>query len=544
MTQTAASLLVRCLEINGFRRAFGVPGESYLDLLDALRDSAIDYITCRHEGGAAMAACAHGQLTGLPGLCMVTRGPGATNASAGLHAARQGGVPMLLLIGQVPRTERHRNSFQEIEYGRALSGELTKWVAEIHDAARIPEYIARAVRTARAGNPGPVALVLPEDLLADLVEGAPVAAAEPTGARLPGECAEAIGEELARAERPFLILGGSGWNEEAADAVGSFARANQVPVGFSFRAQDCLDNEHECVAGPFGIGGDPELGQRLRDAELVILNGARVGDDTGSLDAALGGRDSNPRLVHLHPDAEEPGRVLPPQVAAVVAPARAALGLAELRTPVPDARRRWREAWRAAYVAASTPRKHPHWYLSQVVGVLQEMLPPDAVICNGAGNAAVWIHRYYRYRQPGTALAPVSGSMGYDLPAALAAALERPAAPVIAWAGDGSFQMTCQELATAAQTGAKLTVIVVDNGMLATIRMHQERRFPGRVSGTDIASPDFAGLARSLGAFAARADDLAAFRKALGQCLASDGPSLIHLPVDPKVLAPGVVLDG
>ena len=543
MPQTAAQLLVRCLEANGFRRAFGVPGESYLDLLDALYDSPIEYVVCRHEGGAAMAACAHGQLTGFPGLCMVTRGPGATNASSGLHIARQGGVPMLMLVGQVPRHERHRESFQELDYTRSLDG-LSKWTAEISDPDRIPEYCARAVRTACAGRPGPVVLVLPEDMLADTAHTEPVACTAPVPAPLPPDCGRGIEALLKKSERPFLVLGGIGWTAEASAATAAFAEANQVPVGFSFRAHDCLDNHHECAVGPIGIGGCPELGEYLGEADLVILNGARAGDDTGYIDAALRHPNPNRKLVHLHPDSEEPGRVFPPDLAAIVTPVQAALGLAHLRTEASAARRAWRESCRAAYERFSTICNDPDWYLSQIVSALEQSLPANAVICNGAGNFAAWLHRFYRFRQPGTALGPVSGSMGYDLPAGIAASLEHPGTPVIAWAGDGSFLMTCQELATAVQTGAKLTVIVIDNGLYGTIRMHQEKRFPGRVSGTEITNPDFAALAASFGMHAERADTVEAFQSALERCLAADGPSLIHLPVDPRVLAPGLVVAG
>ena len=542
MAQTAAKLLVRCLEVNGFSRAFGVPGESFLGLLDALYDSRISFITCRHEGAAAMAAAAHGQLTASPGLCIVTRGPGATNASAGLHLARQGGLPMLLLIGQVPRAERGRESFQEIDYGRML-GELTKWTAEIHDAARIPEITARAVTLARTGRPGPVALALPEDLFQDLLDAAPVRAVDPAPPCVPQSVIARLSELLEASRRPFLILGGIGWNQAASDAIGAFAQSNQVPVAFSFRAQDCLANEHECVAGPIGIGGDPKLAERVREADLVVVLGARIGDGANPFGAALEETDRKCRLVLFHPDPDEPGRVVVPDLSCAAAPADAALQIADIHTPVPPERRAWRKECRAGYLAFSSPEPGPGKCLAGIVRELRSQLPADAVLCNGAGNFAGWLHRYYRYGSPGTTIGPVSGSMGYDLPAALAAALERPDAPVVAWAGDGSFLMTGQELATAVRYNAKLTVIVIDNGQYGTIRMHQELQFPGRVSGTQITNPDFAAFARSFGAHGETARDLETFREALRRCLALDGPSLIHLPVDPKVLAPSVVLD-
>ena len=542
MSATAAQLLVNCLEANGYRRAFGVPGESYLDLLDALYDAPfLRYITCRHEGGAAMAACAHGQLTGFPGLCMVTRGPGATNASAGLHVARQGGVPMLLLVGQVPRGERHRQSFQELDYARALP-ELCKWTIEITDADRIPEFVARATHVSMSGLAGPVALILPEDMLADSVTAEPIAAANPAPGTLAPETIERIHDLLADSARPFLVLGGIGWNQRTSESIAEFAAQNQIPTGFSFRAHDCLDNRNECVVGPLGIGGSQDVACHLAEADLVILCGPRLGDDTGYLDGAIRASRKRLKLVHLHPDPDEPGRVFVPDVAATISPGQAAASLAPIRGPVSDARREWRAACRATYERVVAVRDGPDWYLSQIVHALRRLLPDDAILCNGAGNTVGWLHRFFQHHQTGTALGPVSGSMGYDLPAALAAALERPTTPVVAWCGDGSFLMTCQELSTAHQFGARFVAIVVDNGLFGTIRMHQEKRFPGRISGTVIHRPDFVGLAHSLGAHAERAEDLAQFETALGSCLAHEGPSLIHLPVDPDILAPGLVV--
>lgn len=541
MTQRAADLLVACLEANGFRRAFGVPGESYLDLLDALVDSRIDFIACRHEGGAAMAAAAHGQFTGEPGLCMVTRGPGATNASAGLHLAMQGGLPMLLLIGQIPRGERHRATFQEIDYERML-GEVCKWTAEIDIPERIPEYIARAASVARTDPAGPVALALPEDMLGEPATGSPASSRRIAPVGLTAASLDSLRALLAEAARPLLILGGIGWNPEASAAIGQFAESGQIPVFFGFRAQDCLDNEHPCASGPMGIGGDPRMRERLLESDLVIALGVRLFAGTIPGEDALLAGSSARRIVHFHPDPLELGRVLQPDLAQAVNPALAATQLGPVRVPMPASRANWRRQCREAYKAWSRPTADAAGYLGRVIAELDRQVSPDTVICNGAGNFAGWLHRYHRYRQPGTSIGPVSGSMGYDLPAALAVALERPDRQVVAWAGDGSFLMTGQELATAAQYRARILVIVCDNGLFGTIRMHQERAFPGRVSGTEIVNPDFAALARSYGAHAERADDLDSFRDALARGLASKGPSLIHLPLDPRVLTPDMVL--
>ena len=543
MSQTAAQLLVRCLEVNGFQRGFGVPGESYLDLLDALYDSPIKFITCRHEGGAAMAACAHGQLTAQPGLAMVTRGPGVTNASSGLHAARQGGVAMLLLAGQIAREERHRLSFQEMEYAN-IPNDLVKWSAEISSPDRIPEYIARAMHVMRSGYPGPVLLALPEDMLGDPVKTAPIRACSPSPAKMSPDCSRRIRDVLAKSERPFLLLGGTGWTDEASAAIAHFAKVNQVPVGFSFRAQDCLDNDHQCACGPLGIGGNADFTPHLEQADLIILNGCRAGNDIGIIDRVLHKPNPQRTLVHLHPDPEEPGRVFQPDIAAILAPADAAEALGEIDVGATAARAKWRQACRSIYEEFSALRNDPDWYLSAIVAAMREVLPPNAILCNGAGNANGWLHRFFRYHQPGTALGPVSGSMGYDVPAALAASLENPGTPVISWSGDGTFLMTCQELATALQFGAVFTVVVIDNGLLGTIRMHQEVKFPGRVSGTEIQNPDFVALAESFGAYAERADSVEIFQAALERCLASRKPSLIHLPVDPRVLAPGMLAAG
>ena len=540
-TTTGARLLVACLRRNGVARAYGVPGESYLDLLDALIDSGITYITCRQEGGAAMAAAAHGQLTGEPGVCMVTRGPGATNASAGLHIARQGGLPMLLLIGQVPRRERGRDVFQEIDYRRMFSG-VSKWTEEVDDASRIPEFLARAFTVARTGVPGPVVLALPEDMLADRVRGKPLLAARPSPIHPPAPEVEAVRDRLLDASRPVLLVGGTGWDLAGTAALGRVAGELPAPVAFSFRAQDLLDNTHPAAIGPIGLGGNRELAGPLSEADLLLVLGARLGTGTSVVEDALTGRPAGRELVHVHPDPDELGRVVIPDRAIRADPSAFLRALAAGRLASSPARSEWRQRCRAIHEDFATPRPGAAGDIGRLVQVLGETLPADAILTNCAGNFPAWLHRYHRYRGPGTGLAPVAGAMGYGLPAALAAALQCPHRRVVAWVGDGSLMMTGQELATAVQYRARLTVIVGDNHSLATIRMHQERRFPGRVIATELHQPEFVAWARSFGAWAERADDPESFRAALSRCLGREGPSLIHLPIDPRVLSPEMVL--
>jgi len=541
--RTAAQLLVRCLRENGIRRAWGVPGESFLDILDAMPGSGVDFVTCRHEGGAAMAAAAHGQLTGEVGLCMVTRGPGATNASVGLHAARQGGLPMLLLIGQVPRCQRSRMSFQEIDCRRAFSA-LVKWADEIDDADRIPEFVARAVTVARSGTPGPVVLALPEDMLADVAKSAPRIAPR-IHAAAPAAASETA-RILRRSGRPLILAGGSAWGAAASCGLGKFAQEICAPVAFAFRAQDILDNDHPSVVGPAGLGGDRMLADCLQEADVLLLLGARIGSGTSVVEEELLEPPPGQVRIQVHPDPDELARAGAPDLA-VQADARAfAEDLGRLPPEGTDSEEReaWRRRWRKRYEAFSRPVEGASGYLGEVVLALRERLSDTAIVTNCAGNFAIWLHRHFRYRGPGTGLAPVAGIMGFGLPAALAAAMAHPDRQVVAWMGDGSMMMNGQELATAVQVGARFTVIVGDNGSLATIRMHQERRFPGRPVGTDIRPPDFVAWARSFGAHAERADDLESFRSALDRCLACEGPSLLHLPMDPRVLAPGLVLAG
>ena len=540
--RTGGRVLVDQLAIHGVERVFCVPGESYLAALDALNDTPeIALTVCRQEGGAAMMADAHAKLTGRPGVCFVTRGPGACNASSGVHVAFQDSTPMVLLIGQVGRAMRDREAFQEIDF-RHMYGELAKWVAQVDDPARLPEYLSRAFHTAQQGRPGPVVLALPEDVLSEDVDTPDARPARPAVARPgAGEMAE-LRDRLARAERPLAILGGGGWSAEAKADFEAFAHASDLPVACAFRCQDYFDNTHPCYAGDIGLGVNPALARRVREADLLLVVGARMGEATSSGYALLDVPTPSQDLVHVHPGAEELGRVYQPTLAiqaATPAFAAAARALDPVGAP-PYAG--VREAARQDYLAWTTPPAAKVFTgtvdMAQAIADLRERLPAGAVICNGAGNYAAWVHRYYRYRGYRTQLAPTSGSMGYGLPAAVAAKLAAPERPVIAFAGDGCFQMTGQELGTAVQYGAAIVVIVVNNNSYGTIRMHQERHYPHRVIGTDLRNPDFAALARAYGAHGELVSDQAGFAPAVERALAAGAPALIEVRTDLEQISP------
>ena len=538
-------ILVDALVAQGADHAFCVPGESFLAVLDAFHDSpGIALTVCRQEGGACMMADAYGKQTGRPGLCFVTRGPGATNASPGLHIAFQDSTPLILFVGQVGRSMLDREAFQEVDY-RRLFGQLAKWVAEIDDARRIPEYVARAYATAMSGRPGPVVLALPEDMLRERVEAPPAPRARPAVTRPGGPELEELGERLFRAERPFAILGGSRWSPAGVAAFQRFAEAWDLPVGCSFRRQDRFDNGHDCYAGDVGIGLNPALARRLAESDLILLVGGRMGEIASGGYKLFDIPTPKQPLVHVHAAAEELGRVYHPTLAIHASPDAFAQAVAELRPPNGLARGDWRKGARQDYLAWSTPPAvNTRLDLGQVVRTLEERLGPDAVFCNGAGNYTTWVHRFHRYRGLGTQLAPTSGSMGYGTPAAVAAKRIQPDRPVVAFAGDGCFLMNGQELATAVQYGAAILVIVVNNAMYGTIRMHQERHYPGRVSATDLVNPDFAQLARAYGAFGEVVEETAGFAPALEQALASGGPALLELRIDPEMITPTATLSG
>jgi len=549
-TRPAGHALVEALIAQGVHIAFGVPGESYLAVLDGFhqhRDS-IRFIGCRQEGGAAFMADAQGKLSGRPGICFVTRGPGATNASIGLHTAFQDSTPMVLFVGQVASDQRDREAFQEVDY-RQMFGPgtlgMAKWVGEVQDADRLPEYVARAFHTALQGRPGPVVLSLPEDMLTTMTTApalprAVAALAWPA----PGALRD-LRSMLLAAQRPLLIAGGSGWDAEAANALQRFAENWQLPVGCGFRFQDTFDNRHALYAGDVGIGINPKLGARVREADLIIALGVRLGEMTTGGYTLLDVPRPKQKLVHVHAGPEELGRVYAADLLLQSSMACAAKALETLAAPTTVPWAEWAAAAHADYEANHAAPAVEPMDLAVVMKTVQRLAPADAVYTNGAGNYSGWLHRYVRYfglqHHGRTQLAPTSGAMGYGVPAAVAAALLYPQRTVINVAGDGDFLMTGQELATATGYGAgrgagRLVSIVVDNGSYGTIRMHQEREYPGRVSGSDLFNPDFAALARAYGWHAHRVDATAAFEPAFAAAMAADGPTLIHLKLDTDVI--------
>jgi acetolactate synthase I/II/III large subunit len=540
VSRSGGQVLVDQLARHGADLAFGVPGESYIDVLDALRDSPIRYVTCRHEGGAANMAEAYGKLTGRPGLCLVTRGPGATQASVGVHTAFQDGTPLILLVGQIPREDAEREAFQEIDY-RLMFGSLAKWVAQVDRAERIPELVARAYRTATSGRPGPVVLALPEDVLASHVDVEDASAYAPAQAAPGSVELETMRGLLEGAERPLAIVGGQPWSEDAGAALARWCEGSHLPLAAAWRCQDYVDNTSPCYAGHLALGADPRLRARLRDADVLLVVGARLGDIETSGYETIAPPGVGRTLIHVHPDPNELGRVYEPALGIVASGPNFARALGELRRldrPNGDA-----DAAHAEYLETLVPRPLPGAVdLAGVMAALMERLAPDAILASGAGNFTVWAHRFYVFRRYRTQLAPLSGAMGYGVPAAIAAKLVHPARDVVCVAGDGDFLMSAQELATARQFGAPIVVLVVDNGMYGTIRMHQERRFPGRVSGTELANPDFAALARAFGAHGERVERTEDVAGALDRALGAGVPAVIHLPVDPEALTPRATL--
>ena len=542
----AGHALVEALIAQGVHTAFGVPGESYLAVLDGFHQhrDKIRFIACRQEGGAAFMAEAQGKLTGRPGICFVTRGPGATNASIGLHTAFQDSTPMILFVGQVASDQRDREAFQEVDY-RQMFGPgtlgMAKWVGEVHSADRLPEYVARAFHTALQGRPGPVVLVLPEDMLTQATAAAVLPRAVPALAwPAPGALRD-LRAMLMSAQRPLLIAGGSGWDAEGANALQRFAENWQLPVGCGFRFQDTFDNRHPMYAGDVGIGINPKLAARVREADLVIALGVRLGEMTPGGYTLLQAPRPAQKLVHVHAGPEELGRVYAADLMLQSSMACAAKALETLAAPTSVPWAEWAAGAHADYEANHAAPAVEPMDLAVVMKTVQRLAPADTVYTNGAGNYSGWLHRYVRYfglqHHGRTQLACTSGAMGYGLPAAVAAALLYPQRTVINVAGDGDFLMTGQELATATGYGAgKLISIVVDNGSYGTIRMHQEREYPGRVSGSDLFNPDFAALARAYGWQAHRVDTTAQFEPAFAAALAAGRPTLIHLKLDTDVI--------
>ncbi len=540
--RTGARLLVDALIANGVTRAFGVPGESYLDVLDALSDTPVDFVICRQESGAAMMAEAVGKLTGRPGICFVTRGPGSTNASAGVHIAQQDSTPMILFVGQISRSMRGREAFQEIDY-RAVFGPLAKWAVEIDEAARIPEIIARAFRVAMQGRPGPVVIALPEDVLSEMAEVPDAPAVEPAETWPGLTDMMRLQKMLWAAQKPVMILGGARWNPKAIASVTRFAERFDLPVAVSFRRQMLFPADHASYAGDIGFSLNPKLAARLKEADLIILAGGRFGEVPSQGYSLLGIPDPGVPLVHVHADPDELGRVYQPALAINASAAAFAAALEGVQPPNSISWGEWRQSARADYLAwTQTPPANPGPVQMATLVQYLRALPPETTICNGAGNFAIWVHRFHHFRAFGSQLAPTSGSMGYGLPAAIAAKRTQPERPVVAVCGDGDFLMTGQEFATAVQYGVPVVAVVVDNGMYGTIRMHQEREYPTRVFGTTLRNPDFAAYARAFGGFGvtvARDDE---FVPALDAAFASGLPAIVHVKLDPEAITPSTTL--
>lgn len=538
-------ILVDNLVAQGCDRIFHVPGESFLAVLDALHDvPEIDLVTCRQEGGAAFMACADGTITGKPGVCFVTRGPGATNASIGVHVAMQDSQPMLLFIGDVDRSMRDREGFQEVDLP-AMFAPLAKWATRIEDARRIPEYVARAWNVAISGRPGPVVIALPEDMLLDEVEAAdrPVSTSYLLMPDVNEEAAQQIIERIHTAKRPMAIVGGAGWDVSTGLHFATFAERWGIPVAGAFRRQDAIANTSPAWAGNLGYGPNPKLTQRIRDADLLLVVGARLGEATTDGYTLVTPDHPGQTLIHVHPDPEELNRVYHADMAVccdVGIFADMLSSLKPLDTPfagAAEAHADWLD-W-----STPKPREGVTLDLGQCVAAMRERLgPDDAVICNGAGNFSGWWHRYWRYGAQPSQLAPTSGAMGYGTPAAVAAALRCPDKLAVALAGDGDFMMNGQELATAIQHDANMLVLIIDNGAYGTIRMHQEREFPARLSGTMLHNPDFAALARAYGCWAETVEQTAEFAPALDRALAQTGVRLLHLKTDVEFITPGTTI--
>ena len=532
-------ILTNQLEAQGATAAFTVPGESFLAALDGLHDSnRIKTIICRQEGGAAMMAEAWGKITGEPGVCFVTRGPGAANAMSGLHVAQQDSTPMVLFLGMPARGHEDREAFQEIEVKRLFSS-FVKWAAVIRQTDRIPEYVSRAFHVARSGRPGPVVLGLPEDMLSDVADAhdakaARVAAAVPSAADI-GE----LQQRLSKATRPVMIVGGPGWSEDIRNTVQAFAERFDMPVAPAFRYQDYIDNRHRCHVGCAGIGIDPALSKAIKSADLLIVVGARLGEMTTSQYELLDIPNPAQFLVHVHPSPDELGSVYRADLPIATSAQGFADVLAKLQPPTKIAWSELRAELRAVYERSLKPIALPgDVKLAEVVRTVSQMLPEDGIVTNGAGNYAAFVHRYFEYKRYRTQLAPTSGSMGYGLPAAIAAKLAHPTRPVVNFQGDGCFLMTGQELATAVQYALPIVTVISNNGVYGTIRMHQEREYPGRVVGTTLVNPDFAAYARSFGADGYTVETTAQFAPAFDQALRSGKPSVIELKTDPEAISP------
>jgi acetolactate synthase I/II/III large subunit len=545
--RTGGQILIDQLVQHGVEHVFCVPGESYLAALDALHDAPIEVTVCRQEGGAAMMAEAHGKLTGRPGVCFVTRGPGATNASAGVHIAQQDSTPMILFVGQIERGARGRDAFQEVDYSATFRS-LAKWATEIDDPARIPEIVLRAFHVATSGRPGPVVIALPEDMLLETAHALDPYPFKPVHTFVGQEQLDELHSRLTAAERPVVILGGSGWDARAVDDFVHFAERFGLPVAVSFRRQMLFPATHPNFVGDLGLGPNPKLVARVANADLILLVGGRLSEVASQGYSLLRIPSPAQTLIHVHADAGELGRVYQPTLAIHATPRVFAGALGGLVSPTAPAR--WSARTRAArteYEEWSAPgaiRSPGRMQMAQVIEFLQRELPSDAIMCNGAGNYASWLHRFFRFTQFGTQLAPTCGSMGYGVPAAVAAKRLHPERAVVAFAGDGCFLMHGQEFATAVQHDLPIIVVVVDNGMYGTIRMHQEKSYPGRVSATQLRNPDFAQYATAFGGHGERVETAEEFGAAWRRAVASRKPAILHCLIDPEAITPTTTLSG
>jgi acetolactate synthase I/II/III large subunit len=534
---SGGQLVVAALRAHHVDMAFSVAGESYLEVLDALFDAPeIRLVTCRQEGGAAFMAEAYGKLTGKPGVLLVTRGPGACNASIGIHTAFQDSTPMVVLVGQVARHQIDREAFQEVDF-RKMFAPLAKWVAQIDMAERVPELINQAFQIATSGRPGPVVLALPEDMLRDHSEAAVVGPYRAVHAHPGAADLAELRRLLAAAERPIMLVGGGGWDDRACRDIARFAEANNLPACCSFRRQDIIDNRSPCFVGDLGTGASPTLVARVKEADLLLAVGARIGEITSQSYSLLGLPDPGKVLVHIHAGAEELGRVFRPSLAIQSGMPEFAAAVAAL-PPVSAPRwSDWREAARAEYEAGLVPTAAGGALdLGKVMGWLRDRLPDDAIVTSDAGNFSGWPNRFLQYCRPGRQLGPTSGAMGYGVPAAVAAKLVHPERLVVGFCGDGGFMMTGQELATSMLEGVGPIILVFNNAMYGTIRMHQERRFPGRVVGTALRNPDFLGLARAYGVFGASVAQTEEFAPAFEEAAAGNRAAVIELKMDPDMI--------
>jgi acetolactate synthase-1/2/3 large subunit len=536
---SGGQLVVAALRAHGVRMAFSVAGESYLEVLDALYDAPeIRLVTCRQEGGAAFMAEAYGKLTGVPGVLMVTRGPGACNAAIGVHTAFQDSTPMIVLVGQVARHQIDREAFQEVDF-RKMYAPLAKWVTQIDLAERIPELLNQAFQVATSGRPGPVVLALPEDMLRDRCAAAVSGPYRAVHAHPGAADLAELRRLLAASERPIMLVGGSGWSDRAASDIARFAEANDLPVCCSFRRQDIVDNRLACFVGDLGTGAAPALVARCKAADLVLAVGTRIGEITSQSYTLMSVPDPGKVLIHVHAAAEELGRVFRPTLAIQSGMAQFAAAAAALEPIAAPRWRAWREAARAEYEAGLAPtafKPAPALDLGRVMTWLRERLPDDAIVTSDAGNFSGWPNRFLQYRRPGRQLGPTSGAMGYGVPAAVAAKLVHPDRVVVGFCGDGGFMMTGQELLTALGEGVGPIILVFNNAMYGTIRMHQERRFPGRVVGTALKNPDFAALAAAYGAFGATVARTEEFAPAFEAALAARRAAIIELRMDPEMI--------